>query len=123
MRLLKLPREVQGLVAEGQLTEGQVRPLISWDEDFVMSIVPRIIAEGWSARRIEQYMVNVKKGGEEKPKATPQHDATFDAQIATLKNRLKTDVTIRTNAKGAGKIVINFKNQEELERLQSLLDK
>jgi ParB family chromosome partitioning protein len=125
MRLLKLPKEVQYLVAEGELTEGQVRPLIARDPDFVLKLVPRIIAEEWSARKIEQYIVNAKKEGvtsaEEARVVAP--DTVFDERIASLKNRLDTDVAIRVNSRGAGRIVITFKSQEELERLQSLIDK
>ena len=125
MRLLKLPKEVQYLVAEGELTEGQVRPLISWDADFVLKLIPRIVAEGWSARKIEQYMVNAKKEGASKASDVPMVpvESPVNAHIDSLKQRLKTDVAIRTNSKGAGRIVISFKNQAELERLQSLLDR
>lgn len=125
MRLLKLPKEVQYLVAEGELTEGQVRPLISWDADFVLKLIPRIVSEEWSARKIEQFVVNAKKEGVTKTAdlAHPATSRTFDEQISSLKQRLKTDVAIRTNTKGAGRIVISFKSQAELERLHSLLDR
>lgn len=125
MRLLKLPKEVQYLVAEGELSEGQVRPLISWDTDFILKLIPRIVAEEWSARKIEQYLVNTKRQGVASADQTPMKsaDAAFDARIASLQKKLKTNVAIRQNSKGAGRIVIDFKNQDELERLQTLLDR
>jgi ParB family chromosome partitioning protein len=124
MRLLKLPKDVLALVADGTLREGQVRPLISWDEAFIQAIIPRIIAEEWSARKVEQYTVNAKqaKKSDEVVKQ-PVTEHAFTEHVATLKNRFNTEVAIRVNGKGAGKIVFNFKNQEELERLQSLLEK
>ena len=120
MRLLKLPKEVQEYVATGELSEGQVRPLISLNHDIVMQLIPKIIAEQWSARKVEQYTVNVKKTV---PTEQPVEaiGAELDARIASMQARLKADVTIRVNSKGAGKIVIGFKNQVELERIQSLL--
>ena len=45
MRLLKLPKEVVALIAEGQLTEGQARPLIGQDPNIIVKVIPRIIAE------------------------------------------------------------------------------
>lgn len=121
MRLLKLPKEVVALIAEGQLSEGQARPLIGQDPNLIVKIVPRIIAEEWSARKVEQYVVNLKNGGEaeskEKVNAESQHEAITEA----LQARLNTKITIRTNAKGAGKIVITFKNEDELQRIQELL--
>ncbi len=123
MRLLKLPKEVQYLVAEGELTEGQVRPLIARDADFVLKLIPRIIAEEWSARKIEQYIVNSKKDDASDNQTIAAPDARFDERITSMKNRLETDVAIRMNSRGAGRIVITFKSQDELERLQSLIDR
>ena len=120
MRLLKLPKEVQEYVATGELSEGQVRPLISLDHDTVIQVIPRIIAEQWSARKVEQYAVNLKKTVPAK-QPVEAVSAEFDARITHLQSRLKADVSIRINSKGAGKIMIGFKNQAELERIQSLL--
>lgn len=122
MRLLRLPKEVQYLVAEGELTEGQVRPLIARDADFVLKLIPRIIAEEWSARKIEQYIVNSKKDDASDNQTIAAPDARFDERITSMKNRLETDVAIRMNSRGAGRIVITFKSQDELERLQRLID-
>lgn len=122
MRLLKLPKEVVSLIAEGQISEGQARPLIGQDIDIIVKLIPRIIAEEWSARKVEQYVVNLKKGAAaEAPMKPAQLEAQHEAAIESLRNRLATKVNIRTNAKGAGKIVINFKDQSDLERIKELL--
>lgn len=124
MRLLKLPKEVIALIAEGQLTEGQARPLIGQDPNLIVKTIPRIISEEWSARKVEQFVVNLKKGeandapaSKDKSSGEIQHEAV----IENLRARLNAKVNIRTNTKGAGKIVINFKNQKDLERIQELL--
>ena len=122
MRLLKLPKEVVALIAEGQLTEGQARPLIGQDPNIIVKVIPRIIAEGWSARKVEQYIVDVKKSAKEGSEPTADvAPAQHEAAIEALRARLNAKVDIRTNTKGAGKIVIDFKNQQELERIQDLL--
>lgn len=126
MRLLKLPKEVVALIAEGQLSEGQARPLIGQAPDLIIKIIPRIIAEGWSARKVEQYVVNLKKAQEEAVSSVDDTAASDAAQhleqrVEALKNRLAAKVSIRTNARGAGTIAIGFKNQEDLERIQKLL--
>jgi ParB family chromosome partitioning protein len=122
MRLLKLPKSAQLAIAEGKLTEGQARPLAGQDEAFIEEILPRIIAEEWSARKVEQYMVNVKnlrRGNVEE--TTQPAESQHESQIVTLRDRLKTDVDIRVNGKGAGRIIIKFKNQDDFDRLQKLL--
>lgn len=121
MRLLKLPKEVVALIAEGQITEGQARPLIGQDIDLIMKVIPLIVAEEWSARKIEQYVVNLKRGATDTKSVIPETQAEHEAAIESLKSRLATKVNIRTNAKGAGKIVIDFKNQEDFERIKNIL--
>ena len=122
MRLLKLPKSVRELIAEGKLTEGQARPLISWDEAFINAVVPKIIAEEWSARKVEQYVTNARNA-RDKPEVTTEQptESQHEARIASLRTRLKSDVNIRVNNKGAGSIVIKFKSTDDLERLQKLL--
>jgi len=125
MRLLKLPKNVREFIAEGKLTEGQARPLISWDEAFINAVVPRIIAEEWSARKVEQYVVNARNGGKAKTVAQDQTvndtESKHEAKISSLRGRLKTDVNIRVNNKGAGTIIIKFTDETDLDRLQKLL--
>ena len=122
MRLLRLPKEARQAIADGTLTEGQARPLAGQDEAFVNEILPRIIAEEWSSRKVEQYMVNVKKLRKD-PAAAPAKNAEsqHESQILSLRERLKTDVDIRVNGHGAGRIIIKFKGEDDLERLQKLL--
>lgn len=122
MRLLRLPKSAQLAIAEGKLTEGQARPLAGQPDEFIEEILPRIIAEEWSSRKVEQYMVNVKKSRQEKASVAAP-DAQHETRVAALRDRLKTDVDIRVNSHGAGRIVIKFKNQAEFDRIQRLMDK
>jgi ParB family transcriptional regulator, chromosome partitioning protein len=122
MRLLKLPKEALQHVADGTLSEGQVRPLISRDEAFILEILPRIVAEQWSARKVEQYVVNAKQNNGQAKASSTSHDEALTPQTEQLKSRLHTDVAIRMNAKGAGKIVISFKDKAEFERLQQFFN-
>lgn len=121
LRLLKLPDVVLEKVADGLLSEGQVRPLIGLDPAVVNDVLPRIISEGWSARKIEQYVTNLKRTSGE-TQAPEVVEAWHEEAIEQLRSRLNTKVDIRVNAKGAGKILIGFKDAEELKRIQSLLD-
>lgn len=127
MRLLKLPQDALKAVADGTLTEGQVRPLIGRDEAIIAEILPKIIAEEWSARKIEQYISVIRKKAEAaqfeavNATAAKHHEERFDRAAQSLKTRLNAPVDIKVNSKGAGKIIINFATAEDLERIQSLL--
>lgn len=61
MRLLRLPDEAKKAMQEHHLMEGPMRPLVSMDKDLVLEILPKMIEEGWSARRVEQYIADKKK--------------------------------------------------------------
>ena len=60
MRLLKLPDEAKRAMQEHNLMEGPMRPLISASPELVHEILPKMIAEGWSARNVERYIADHK---------------------------------------------------------------
>ena len=122
MRLLKLPKEVVQLIAEGKLTEGQARPLIGLEPEVLAEVVPRIVAEGWTTRKVEQFIANRRNAGHENDVADDRAlEREHEARIEAIRTRLNAPVDLRVNSRGAGKIVISFKSTEEFERIQKLL--
>lgn len=121
MRLLRLPQAARQAILDGVLTEGQARPLISFEEEVINAILPRIIEEGWSARAIEQYAARLKrvKGNIKKAEASTQ----YEVEIQRLAKRFASNVRVQTGAKGAGRIVIPFKNAADFTRISKLLEK
>lgn len=124
LRLLRLPESVREALAEGKLREGQARPLVSIDPELTEEILPKILNEEWSARKIEQYAVQAKNAPknttEEKSMATVV--APYEKETSRFKKRFSTEVSVKTNAKGAGQIIIRFENEKEFQRLSKLLD-
>ncbi len=122
LRLLRLPDSVRGALQEGKLTEGQARPLINVDAETIEKILPQILREEWSARRIEQFIVDLKNTGAVVKKnirpVVPRHDTATHVWT----KRFATKVQVRSNAKGAGTIVIAFKDDKEFDRISTLLD-
>ncbi len=120
LRLLRLPDSVKKAIREGRLTEGQARPLVSADPDMVEQILPKIIAEEWSARKIEQFVVDMKKA--KKTDSTAFSERSYHTPTADkLTKHLGATVQIRSNSKGSGTIVIRFENEKDLGRLTNLL--
>lgn len=122
LRLLRLPESVRKALHEGKLTEGQARPLVNADPSVIETVLPQILAEDWSARRIEQFIVNLKKAKADETKevakkTAPQHEQAIEG----LSKRFNTKIQIRSNTRGAGQIVISFKNDAEFERINKLL--
>lgn len=122
LRLLRLPEPVLAALREGKLREGQARPLVNLDPEIIDEVLPRILAEEWSARKIEQFLVQVKKSAQSPFEKKPAINAVpYEEDTKRLMKRLAADVKVKTNAKGAGQIVIRFKSDAEFKRLQKLL--
>ena len=123
LRLLKLSNYMKQILIDGEMNEGQVRPLIGVEESIITKIVPQIIREGWNSRKIEQFVVNFKKNrlNTEMSKSRQIREQPYQKQLEHLQKRFKAVVNIHTNFKGAGHITIKFKDEKEFERLQDLL--
>ncbi|MGB4762663.1 MAG: ParB/RepB/Spo0J family partition protein [Candidatus Saccharimonas sp.] len=118
LRILRLPEVARKAIAEGRITEGQARPLVSLDVELVESVLPQIIENDWSARMIEQYVSRIKReGADQKVEAKKESAHQFVAETKRLEKRLGATVKIHSTKRGAGKIVIVFKNADELEDL------
>ena len=128
LRLLRLPEVVRQAVVDGKLSEGQVRPLISLDEAQIVDILPKIIQEEWSARRIEQYLAILKRteasdAAQQAAKAQrPAPPPQYTAASQRFEQQLSAPVQIRGNRRGAGQIVIRFTSDDDFERIIGLLE-
>lgn len=123
LRLLKLPSFVQKMIVNGEITEGQVRPLIGLDEATTKKIISRIIKEELSSRKIEQIIVDLKKN-RTKTEMSPERqikERPYGPQLENIQKHLKTDVRIYTNSRGAGRITLFFKDEDEFDRLHKLI--
>ena len=104
LRLLKLPQIVKDYIISGELKEGQARPLLKIDEETIKKILPKIIEENWSSRKIEQFLVNYKKQIEESKKVEPKKvNNPFEKTVKHIPKKLSADVDIKTSARGSGK--------------------
>lgn len=124
LRLLRLPESVRTALAEGKMREGQARPLVNLEPEVIEGILPTILKEEWSARKIEQYIVQLKKNNlqPENAKKKVVSATPYEEDTKRLEKRFKAPVSVKTNAKGAGQIIIRFKSDDEFQRLQKLLD-
>ena len=120
LRLLKLPKEAQQALLTGSVTEGQMRPLIGIDDEIIRDILPRIVREEWSARAVERYVTQLKQG-QKTHQVVKKNEAILEDAVR-IGERLKTSVDIRVAASGAGKIVISFKDQADLDRIKNVFN-
>ena len=120
LRLLKLPAEIQIAIRDGYITMGHARALVNIsDKTRQLIILRRIIDEDLSVRQVE--MLAREKASAKKPKnVLPE---SFKVQAETLSKALKMGVKVSRDSKGKGTLTINFKNDEEFERLLDFINK
>jgi ParB family chromosome partitioning protein len=120
-----LPESVRKALAEGRLREGQARPLINLDDALIEKILPKILKEEWSARAIEQYVNDLRMSGGDTEKKNPElvvPERRYQAESKVFAKRFATPVQVKSNARGAGQIVIKFKSEDEFKRISKLLE-
>lgn len=61
LRLLTLPDDVKKTMVKEKLTEGVMRPLVTRDEKVIRKVLPKIVKEGWTARKVERYFAETTK--------------------------------------------------------------
>ena len=124
LRLLKLPAEVQIAIRDGHISMGHARTLINIeDKETQLRLLQQIIEDELSVRETEELSAKAKSNENKEKRQTnfiPEH---FKAQIKTLSQVLNTKVKVKRNVQGRGSVVIDFKNEEEFDRIMELFNK
>ena len=123
LRLLKLPKVIQQALYEGKLSEGQARPLVGLPHEVAEELMTKAISHEWSVRRIEQAISLWKQAQTHSAAAArviPEQPHT--EAVERLTSRFQAPIKIRTNTRGAGQIIIPFKDGDDFDRIQRLLD-
>lgn len=121
IRLLRLNPDVQNAIRSGEISAGHGRAIISLeDAEKQNQLFQNILKNNWSVRQAEQQSNLLKSGSatEEKPKK--QIPNFFKKAEKNLSDILESKVEIKSAANGKkGKIVLDFKNEAELEHILS----
>lgn len=117
LRLLELPEMVQSLVADGLLTAGHARAILSVSTDEgQIKLAQKVVDEHLSVRQTETLapLFSVGDNVETARRApVPQY---FKRAARQLRMALDTNVRVR-NVRGKNKLEIEFKSEQELVRL------
>ncbi len=128
LRLLKLPAEIQLGIREGKITMGHARTLIGVeDPEKQISLYYQIINEELSVRQTEDLVrktVNRElRDATGRKKKKEEIAEAYQGLKTELAGFFGTDVQLRVNEKGKGKIVIPFATPEELEKIMDVFDR
>ncbi len=126
LRLLKLPPEIQVALRDEVISMGHARALISIvDEPQQVNILKRIIKDSLNVRQVEELARKLNSPPEkvEPEKVKAGLPAKYKQTPTQLSDKFGTKVRLRRNNKGEGSIVISFRNDEELDRVLSVIEK
>lgn len=118
LRLLKLPEDVQGMVASGTLTAGHARTLITVEDPG--HLARQIVERGLSVREAEA----LSQQREPPPRPKPREDAGRDADTVALERRLSDALGLSvslSHSERGGRLEIRYRTLEQLDGICSKL--
>lgn len=125
LRLLTLPPELQQRVADGSLTAGHARALLSVEDvEERDRLARRVLAEGLSVRATEDA---ARRTGKHTAAAGPDHrrsGAYNPGPYSGLQRRLSDALATSVAIKGTttrGRLVIDYSGREDLSRILAIL--
>ncbi len=119
LRLLDLPGQVRSLIAEGKLSVGHARALLTCADP--VGLAREVVAKGLNVRQTEILAKGFKarpprRPGAAKPKPATPKDADTRALEADLTLKLGLQVEIEFDGK-SGRVVISYNSLDQLDDL------
>ena len=128
LRLLDLPEDVRNMIADGALSAGHGKMLVSIDDDQQRrDLVERIVSEHLSVRQTEKAVRDLTKRAAQgdttqQGALSPDRDANIRDLEEKLGEHLQTRVRIDVAASGQkGKLIIEFYDLEHFDGLMHRL--
>ncbi|MBR7888107.1 ParB/RepB/Spo0J family partition protein [Marinomonas sp. A79] len=120
LRLLGLTPEVRRLLEHGDIEMGHARALLPLEHDQQIQAASQVVTKSLSVRETERLVKNIQSDQDNKKEAKAAlPDLSADAE--RISQKINATVKIQPSAKGKGKVVIEYRNAEHLERLISEL--
>lgn len=118
LRLLDLPEEAQQLLYEEKITAGHARAILSVPSAEGRLTLTRKIVDNAMTVRDAENLARLMSGKKENSTTASREPlpAVYKSVAKTLRETLKTNVRVKSS-KGKNKIEIEFKDEDDLQRL------
>ncbi|MFN2449067.1 MAG: ParB/RepB/Spo0J family partition protein [Candidatus Baltobacteraceae bacterium] len=121
LRILTLPEAVKAMIADGRLSAGHAKALLSVPTGVQVELARRAYAQGLSVRALERVaaalLAPAAQPGAKSSAAVDPNDADFEAR---LRERFGTAVALKRGNRG-GSIEIKYGSEQDLLRIADLL--
>lgn len=122
LRLLKLPGDIQALLASHRLSMGHARALLGLPTpELQLEVAQRIASEGLSVRQVEKLVQKMTEPREPRSAEEIPLDANARAALQELERVLGTRVRIVQKSENRGRIEIEYYSVEELTRIYEVI--
>jgi ParB-like chromosome segregation protein Spo0J len=120
---LELPDFAKAAIASGDMTEGHARQVLALKNDVEAqkTLVDKIVSEGWSVRKAEQFVIAYKRGSGDKKQAATRAVRSENGFTRSFAKKIGLPVRQKVTGHG-GEIIISYKTESELSQLQKTLD-
>jgi ParB family chromosome partitioning protein len=125
LRLLRLPKEVQGKVESGMLSFGHARALLALESpELILKAANKITALAMSVRQAENFIQGLqnpeKRGKKNKDKA----NIPIDPNVRAAQERLQQALGLRVQVEdkgGKGRVIIEYAGLEDFDSLMAAI--
>ncbi|MGA7870268.1 MAG: ParB/RepB/Spo0J family partition protein, partial [Candidatus Binatus sp.] len=123
LRLLELPQPILTMIAKGELSAGQARPLLGLKSaEAQLSAARRIAAVGLSARGAEEMATASRPRASKSGASRSAADANLNALAEGLQRALKRKVRIfKRRGRSPGRIEIDYYDDNDLTAIAEML--
>lgn len=126
LRLLKLPPDIQKSVRDGDISMGHARAIIGLENvDEQLYVHRETLQKGLSVRQVEQLVKNMLQEKRPMEKAAAQAPLKLPPAYKRIEDNMAshfaTKVLLSRKKNGKGTIVIDFYNDEDLERIMDAM--
>ncbi len=125
LRLLKLPPDVQKAVRDGQLSMGHARAIIGLDHvDQQLYVFRETMERSLSVRQVEQLVKDMatEKAPKDNTPTITKLPPAYKRIEDNMASQLSTKVKLDRKKNGKGSILIEFYNDEDLERIMDKMN-
>ncbi len=121
LRLLSLSDDVKILVAEGKVSSGHAKSIVTLDKEEQVKLANRVVKEGLSVRDVEKAVKEILNP-DKKTKKKTRSDMSVELKdlIYRMQQTFKTKVSAIGNDK-KGRIYIDYYTTDDLDRLNDIV--
>ncbi len=115
LRLFDLKDDVKQLIERREIEMGHARALLALSGPAQSQAAKLVASKGLSVRETEQLVRRLAAGPSKKGRTPPRADPDVQRLEQDLAGRLGASVSIQSDAKGKGRLVVHYNSLDELE--------